>query len=194
MVTRRSRNSYMRSLRSVTLAPIGIFSRTLKAAIDFLAWVTTAFWPAISAEILGGDRRLLGIAGGLADAHVQHDLVETRNLHLVVVVELLLQRLADGLVVDLLQARRVVLRPPAALRLRASLRQPWPRPRIALPPCACLPGPCLVLALAIDDFSRALGDSAPSCRPSRTGSRRGSACRPWDRRSRCSTDGSALPW
>ena len=59
-------------------------------------------------QILGGDRRLLGIARGLADAHVQHDLLDARNLHLVVVLELLLQRLLDGLVVDLLQARRVV--------------------------------------------------------------------------------------
>ncbi len=40
----------MRSLRSVTLAPIGIFSRTLKPAIELRARVTTAFWPAIIAR------------------------------------------------------------------------------------------------------------------------------------------------
>ena len=40
----------MRSLRSVTLAPIGIFSRSLKVAIDLRALVTTGFWPAISAR------------------------------------------------------------------------------------------------------------------------------------------------
>ena len=50
MVTRRSRNSYMRSPRSVTLAPIGMFSRTLKPAIDLRAWVMTGFWPAIARD------------------------------------------------------------------------------------------------------------------------------------------------
>ena len=37
----------MRSPRSVTIAPIGMPSRTLKAAIDFLARVTTGFCPVI---------------------------------------------------------------------------------------------------------------------------------------------------
>src|SRR5262245_20417102 len=40
----------MRSLRSVTLVPIGICSRTLKLAIDLRARVTTGFWPAIIAR------------------------------------------------------------------------------------------------------------------------------------------------
>ena len=40
----------MRSLRSVTLAPIGMFSRTLKPAIDLRARVMTGFWPAIIAR------------------------------------------------------------------------------------------------------------------------------------------------
>jgi hypothetical protein len=59
-------------------------------------------------KILGGDRRLLRVARGFADAHVQHDLVETRNLHLVLVLELFEKRLADRLLVDLLQARLVL--------------------------------------------------------------------------------------
>ena len=41
-------NSYIRSPRSVTLAPIGRPSRILKVAIAFLARVTTAFWPAMA--------------------------------------------------------------------------------------------------------------------------------------------------
>src|SRR5215510_13411345 len=48
MLISRSRNSYIRALRSVTLAPIGTPSRSLKFAIDFLARVTTGFWPEIS--------------------------------------------------------------------------------------------------------------------------------------------------
>ena len=35
----------MRSPRSVTIAPIGMPLRTLNCAIDFLARVTTGFWP-----------------------------------------------------------------------------------------------------------------------------------------------------
>ena len=47
MVIRRSRNSYIRSLRSVTLAPITMFSRSLKPAMDLRARVGAGFWPAI---------------------------------------------------------------------------------------------------------------------------------------------------
>ena len=41
MFTRRSMNSYMRALRSVTLAPIGMFSRTLNCEIALRAFVIT---------------------------------------------------------------------------------------------------------------------------------------------------------
>jgi len=37
----------MRSPRRVTIAPIGIPARSLKAAIDFFARVTTGAWPVI---------------------------------------------------------------------------------------------------------------------------------------------------
>src|SRR5260370_176704 len=47
MFTRRSMNSYMRLPRRVTMAPMAIPSRTLKAAMDFLARVTTGFCPVI---------------------------------------------------------------------------------------------------------------------------------------------------
>src|SRR5882724_1459563 len=44
----RSRNSYIRAPRKVTFAPIGTPSRSLKFAIDFLAFVTIGRWPEIS--------------------------------------------------------------------------------------------------------------------------------------------------
>ena len=50
MVISRSRNSYIRSLRRVTLAPITMPSRSLKPAIDVRALVGTGFWPAIFAR------------------------------------------------------------------------------------------------------------------------------------------------
>ena len=89
MVTSRSRNSYMRSPRSVTLAPIGMFSRILKVAIDLRARVMTGFWPAISVRSLAAAVDLLAVVDRLADAHVEDDLFEPRHLHRVLVAELL---------------------------------------------------------------------------------------------------------
>ena len=45
MLMKRSRNSYIRSPRSVTIAPMLIPSRSLNAAIDFFALVTTGRCP-----------------------------------------------------------------------------------------------------------------------------------------------------
>ena len=45
--TSRSRNSYIRAPRNVTRAPIGIPSRSLNAAIDFVARRICERWPAI---------------------------------------------------------------------------------------------------------------------------------------------------
>ena len=47
MLTRRSRNSYIRDLRRVTRHPTGCPARTLKEAIDFFARRIAAFCPAI---------------------------------------------------------------------------------------------------------------------------------------------------
>ena len=44
-LNRRSRNSHILLPRRVTLAPMGMPSRSLKLATDFLALVMTAFWP-----------------------------------------------------------------------------------------------------------------------------------------------------
>src|SRR5271165_7168856 len=49
MLTRRSKNSYMRAPRKVTLQPIAWPSRTLKVATDFFAFVIAGFWPVIFA-------------------------------------------------------------------------------------------------------------------------------------------------
>src|SRR5258708_3147302 len=59
MLTSRSMNSYMRSPRSVTMAPIGIPSRTLKAAMDFLALVITGFCPVIWPRSLASGSMIL---------------------------------------------------------------------------------------------------------------------------------------
>ena len=47
----RSKNSHIRSPRRVTLAPMALPSRSLKPAIDFLARVTSGFWPVIDLEV-----------------------------------------------------------------------------------------------------------------------------------------------
>ena len=46
----RSRNSHIRSPRSVTCAPIGMPSRSLNCAMDLRALVTCGFWPVIAAR------------------------------------------------------------------------------------------------------------------------------------------------
>ena len=79
----------MRSRRSVTLQPIGMPSRSLNWAIDFLALVITGFWPAICCISVGRGLDLLLVLGRFADAHVDDDLVEPRDLELVLVTELL---------------------------------------------------------------------------------------------------------
>ena len=71
----------MRSRRRVTLQPIGMPSRSLNCAIDFFALVITGFWPAISSISAAAGLDLLLVLGRLADAHVDDDLVEPRDLH-----------------------------------------------------------------------------------------------------------------
>ena len=70
----RSRNSHIRSPRSVTLAPIGMPSRSLNCAIDLRALVTIGFWPVIAVRSVTAPSISLDVASGLADAHVDHDL------------------------------------------------------------------------------------------------------------------------
>ena len=97
----RSKNSHLRSPRRVTLAPMALPSRSLKPAIDFLALVTTAFWPVMISRSRDGavEQRLL--LERLADAHVEDDLVEPRDLHDVGEAEGLLELGPDLVVVAL---------------------------------------------------------------------------------------------
>src|SRR5215212_5049723 len=68
-------------------------------------------------RLLAGDQRevidctvdQLGVAGGVADTHVDDDLHHARDLHDVGEVELFLQRLADLFAVALLEARQGLL-------------------------------------------------------------------------------------
>ena len=48
----RSRNSHIRSPRSVVCAPIGMPSRSLNCAMDLRALVTSGFWPVIAVRSL----------------------------------------------------------------------------------------------------------------------------------------------
>src|SRR5262247_1709015 len=59
MLTKRSRNSYILSPRSVTVAPTFIPSRSLKAAIDFFALVTIGFCPEIVIKSLTAESMIL---------------------------------------------------------------------------------------------------------------------------------------
>ena len=84
----------MRSPRSVTLQPMGMPSRILKPAIEFLARVITGRCPAIDRQLLDRVVERLRVELGLADAHVERDLLEPRDRHDGVEPELLLQLVA----------------------------------------------------------------------------------------------------
>ena len=92
----------------MTFTPIGRPARILKVAIAFLARVMTAFWPAIAVRSFSAAWIFLVSASRFARADVQHDLVDLRNLHGVLVAELLHQLGTDDVVVALLEARHVV--------------------------------------------------------------------------------------
>ena len=98
-------NSYMRSRRSVTLAPIAMPSRSLKVAIDLRDLVTTGFWPVIAVRSATAPSTALRSLTASPTPMLMHDLVELRHLEGVLVGELLGERLADGLGVVLLQSR-----------------------------------------------------------------------------------------
>ncbi len=81
----------MRSPRSVTMQPIGIPSRTLKAAIDFFALSHNRLLAGDLGQL--GHRRIqhLGVLRCLAHAHVDDNLLQLRNCHLVLQSQFLLQ-------------------------------------------------------------------------------------------------------
>ena len=109
--------------------------RTLNCAIDFLARVTTGFWPVIARELVGAGVDDLGVAGRLAEAHVDDDLLDLRDRHHVRVAELLRERRHDFLAVAFLQAAHLSTT-PSHLRQIRTLR---PSPRILRPMRVGLP-------------------------------------------------------
>jgi hypothetical protein len=89
------------------MQPIGIPSRSLKFAIDFLARRIAGFWPRDGREVGDSGVHQLGVVASLTHAHVEHDLLQAWHLHHVGVAELLLQSRHDLLVVPLLHTRHV---------------------------------------------------------------------------------------
>ena len=79
-------------------------SRSLKLAIDFLALVMTGFWPVIGRQLVDGGVEDLGVRDRLAHAHVQDDLLDLGNGHRVLDPELVLELLADFLLVMLFES------------------------------------------------------------------------------------------
>ena len=76
-VSSRSANSHIRSPRNVTWAPIGMPSRSLNWAMDLRARVIDRLLPGDRGEVADRPVDQLGVAGRLADAHVDHDLDQT---------------------------------------------------------------------------------------------------------------------
>ena len=108
--TSRSRNSYIRSPRSVTRAPIGIPSRILKPAIDLRARRTCARWPGDRRQLLDRAVERLRVGLRLADAHVERDLLDARDLHDRVEPSSSLSCARSSSLVALLEARHVASR------------------------------------------------------------------------------------
>ena len=87
----------MISPRSVTIAPIGMPSRTLNAAIDFFARVTTGFCPVIWPRSATAGSSSLDVLRRFPHAHVQDDLMQPRHRHRILEAELFLKRRLDVL-------------------------------------------------------------------------------------------------
>jgi hypothetical protein len=79
MFTSRSRTRTCGVLRNVTLQPIGWPSRTLNVAMDFRAFVITAFWPAISPRSLAADSTFLRSFTPSPMPHIDDDLLDLRE-------------------------------------------------------------------------------------------------------------------
>ena len=99
----------MRSPRRVTLAPMGIPARRRKDAMDLRARVTMGCWPVMARRSRTATVDGLGIGRGLADAHVHDNLLDLRDHHDVLVLELVLELLTHLVLVLGLQARDIFL-------------------------------------------------------------------------------------
>ena len=78
----------MRSPRSVTATPIGMFSRILKFAIAFFAFVTTGFWPVIVAMSAVADSTARAFSRASPRPMFTVTFCDARHLHDVPVAEL----------------------------------------------------------------------------------------------------------
>ena len=96
----------MRSPRSVTVAAIGMPSRSLKAAIDFLARRVAGRWPVIrpSSSIAASSSLMFCVASPIA--HVDHDLGQAGHGHDARVAPLLHQARHHLLLVRLFHPRQ----------------------------------------------------------------------------------------
>ena len=100
MFTRRSRNSYIRSRRNVTLQPIGMPSRILKPATDLRASVVTGLLTSDFFHIATGFFHDLLVSNRFTHTHVQRDLGDLRYFHRILQTKLLLD-LSSELVLKL---------------------------------------------------------------------------------------------
>ena len=132
MLISRSRNSYMRALRSVTLQPIGLTVAQLVGRDRLARLGDHRLLAGDQREIGGGRVDLLAVVDALADAHVEHDLVDRRHLHAVLVAELLGELAAD-LLVELRPAGAAVTRSARARLLACGLRRRAFAPSSPLP-------------------------------------------------------------
>jgi hypothetical protein len=79
MLIRRSRKSHMRSPRSVVITPIGIPSRSLKLAIEFLAFVMTGLLTGHDRHIACRRFQRLAVLQRFAKADVDRNLLVMRG-------------------------------------------------------------------------------------------------------------------
>ena len=89
----------MRSPRRVTLAPMALPSRSLKPAIDFLARVTSGFWPVMTVRSATAPSSSDGWPTASPTPMFTTIFVEAGHLHDVAEAELVLELAADLLVV-----------------------------------------------------------------------------------------------
>ncbi len=71
------------------MQPMDMPSRSLNAAIDLRALVTTGFWPAICVSSFTAPSISLRVLRGFAQADVERDLLDLGHGHHVLVPELL---------------------------------------------------------------------------------------------------------
>ena len=143
------------------MAPIELPVRRRNWAIERLALVTIGFWPVMSAQVADGRVERLGIGQGLAQADVDDDLREPRDLLRVAVFELLLERRHD--------LGRVALLESAGHAFTSSCSPQWRQTRTRRPlssvACPMRVGLSQLRADEHDLADRASAGRCPGCRP-----------------------------